>query len=857
MIPVELRLTNFMSYKYMDEPLNFSSIHTAVLCGPNGHGKSSLLDAITWAIWGRARGVDKRGTGTDDLIHRREPNMQVEFTFDLEGQRYRIIRARQHKGKTGVSKLEFQILDGGNPRPLTGENINKTQEIINKTLRMDYETFVNSALVMQGRADNFMIKSANERKEILSEILGLSIYDELEELAKEKRKMLTDRLRDIDSHFIHIDQELAQLPAYKEDFKKATAELKAIQAEIKKDEKHLAKLKEEKAVYDMKTAHLAELNAKCTSIKEDIADIDGQLKALKESIHKARELVDKKDEINEAYRELKQLRKKEEDLSSASQKHGDLERQASKLKLVVEQAKSALESNINHLTQRKAELDRELSQKPKIEAALYDNRAKVKEFDKLEQELSAMRDRYSELQQKKASLDASIKAAEAKLDDLQKRRRMLTEGDSCPLCKRPLKEHDRGKLNAEFDSEISLLRTQIDKAKTEASSIEREIGQLTTKGKDLALAVKSKDKLKIEEGVFTEKIKAIDKATAESATISRQLSEQNLKLAQSLYAQDEQAKLSLLSAEIKKLGYSQDDHIRIKERLKELLDYEQLKANLENAQNNIKMAETTSKALAKKKEAKLKSLAEDEKRTDILSNEIVSLKDASEDIRIAGEKLTQKKEIETDSLNRKSAAQARIDNLNNLADKKAELSKERKGIAKEAEIYDKLAFSFSKKGIQALIIENTIPEIEEEANSLLRRLTDGQMSLRFIMQKDQKTGGVVETLDLIITDGELGDRKYELFSGGEAFRINFAVRIALSKLLARRAGARLETLVIDEGFGTQDEEGKERLIEAISAIQNDFKKIIVVTHLEDLKEIFPARIEVTKKRGVGSVATVI
>ncbi len=857
MIPVELRLTNFMSYKYMDEPLNFSSIHAAVLCGPNGHGKSSLLDAITWALWGRARGVDKRGTGTDDLIHRREPNMQVEFTFDLEGQRYRVIRARQRKGKTGVPKLEFQVLNGDSPRPLTGENINKTQETINKTLRMDYETFVNSALIMQGRADNFMTKSANERKEILSEILGLSIYDELEELAKEKRKALTDRLHDIDSRFTHIDQEIEQLPIYKENFKKAAAELKAIQSEIKKDEKALAKLREEKAVYDMKAARLTELNTKCANTKEDIVAINEQLKALEESIHKARELVGRKGEIDLAYLELAQLRKKEEELSVAAQKHSDLERQAGELRFAIEQARSALESNINHLAQRKMELEKELSQKPKIEAALSANRSKIKELDKLEQELSTMRDRYGELQQKKAGLDASTKAAEAKLDDLQTKRRMLTDGDSCPLCKRPLGEHDRGKLNAEFDSEISLLRMQIDKAKTEASSIERDINQLTTKGKDLALAVKSKDKLKVEEGSFTEKIKAIDKATAESATISRQLSEQNLKLSQSLYAQESQAKLSRLSSEIKKLGYSQDEHLRIKERLKELIIYEQLKANLENAQNNIKMAETTSKTLAKQKETKLKSLVEDEKKINILSGEIASLKDVSEDIRLAGERLAQKREIETDAINRKSAAQARIDNLNNLAEKKAELSKDRKDIAKEAEIYDKLAFSFSKKGIQALIIENTIPEIEEEANSLLHKLTDGQMSLRFITQKDQKTGGVVETLDLIITDGDLGDRKYELFSGGEAFRINFAVRIALSKLLARRAGARLETLIIDEGFGTQDEEGKERLIEAISAIQNDFKKIIVITHLEDLKETFPARIEVTKKRGIGSVATLI
>jgi exonuclease SbcC len=85
-----------------------------------------------------------------------------------------------------------------------------------------------------------------------------------------------------------------------------------------------------------------------------------------------------------------------------------------------------------------------------------------------------------------------------------------------------------------------------------------------------------------------------------------------------------------------------------------------------------------------------------------------------------------------------------------------------------------------------------------------------------------------------------------MYSGGEAFRVNFAIRLALSKVLAHRAGARLQTLVIDEGFGSQDTEGRQRLIEAINQVRGDFEKILVITHLEELKDAFPARIEVEK-----------
>jgi DNA repair protein SbcC/Rad50 len=134
----------------------------------------------------------------------------------------------------------------------------------------------------------------------------------------------------------------------------------------------------------------------------------------------------------------------------------------------------------------------------------------------------------------------------------------------------------------------------------------------------------------------------------------------------------------------------------------------------------------------------------------------------------------------------------------------------------------------------------------------LALMTDGRMHVKLESQKETQKGDVVETLDINITD-ELGTRKYEMFSGGEAFRIDFAVRIALSRLLAHRAGAPLSTLIIDEGFGTQDSSGIEKIKEAITSIQDDFEKILVITHITDFKDAFPARIEVVKTAEGSSV----
>ena len=126
-------------------------------------------------------------------------------------------------------------------------------------------------------------------------------------------------------------------------------------------------------------------------------------------------------------------------------------------------------------------------------------------------------------------------------------------------------------------------------------------------------------------------------------------------------------------------------------------------------------------------------------------------------------------------------------------------------------------------------------------------LTENRMSLKLQLTEGRKSRGgrASEELDIKVAD-EVGTRSYETYSGGEAFRINIAIRIALSKLLARRAGAPLQTLFIDEGFGSQDSEGQERLIEAIESIKDDFHKIIVITHIERIKEAFPIRIDVIK-----------
>jgi exonuclease SbcC len=175
---------------------------------------------------------------------------------------------------------------------------------------------------------------------------------------------------------------------------------------------------------------------------------------------------------------------------------------------------------------------------------------------------------------------------------------------------------------------------------------------------------------------------------------------------------------------------------------------------------------------------------------------------------------------------------------------------------KDTRIYRELVKAFGRDGIQALLIDQAIPELQDEANRILSRLTGNRTQVTMESLGELKGGGTKETLDIRISD-EVGERRYELYSGGEAFRVDFAIRIALSKLLARRSGTPLQTLVIDEGFGTQDEEGLAHLVEAIQTISDEFEKILVITHVDAIKNAFPVRIEVVKEPESGSTFTVV
>ena len=705
MIPLHLHLTNFMPYR--DAEIDFSGIHVGCLTGDNGAGKSSILDAITWAVWGHARA--KRD---DELVHQGQTDMQIDFTFALGGNAYRIIRARKVVKKSGASALDFQVRplpspvnsfsvdgrgaggEGSGWRTIAESSMNATQQKIIDTLRLDYDTFINSAFLLQGHADEFTVKTPTERKRVLADILGLDIWDDYETRAKDKLSSIENELRLIDLRLNEIDEEIKRKPQFE-------AEVAAAQ----------------KAVIDLgdRLRVAEEQYRQAQEAQRSLGRLDAQL-------------TDLTKRIAQAERELASV---ERDLAIARGKADE----------------SPLLKELND-TQQKLEA---LAQREPVRDQLRQHKSTLQE------DAATLKGQNNQLGPETEPLKARIVLLEASTDPL------------CPTCGQALTPEHRRQVVAELQAEVQARRKLYAANQARLKAIQTEVAAADSNLAKVDAELRGFAALTRREAELKAAIEAAQEAARSIEHLVKRRSEwQGTLLVDRQNRADLAAQIGAARAGLGDLAQLQTEYERVRR------DEAHTRQALGAAEQKLAACD----ALLKQREVK------------------------------------------------------RVD---------------RKQWAAAKGLYEELRLAFGKKGVPAMIIEAAIPEIEDEANALLTRITGGRMHLRFDTQRETVKGDTVETLDIKIAD-ELGTRPYELFSGGEQFRVNFAVRIALSKLLARRAGAQLQTLVIDEGFGALDSVGRDKLVEAINVIQDDFQRILVITHLDELKDAFPVRIEVTKTR---------
>jgi len=324
------------------------------------------------------------------------------------------------------------------------------------------------------------------------------------------------------------------------------------------------------------------------------------------------------------------------------------------------------------------------------------------------------------------------------------------------------------------------------------------------------------------------------------------------------YSRDAQKQLAKLDKELAALGYDIAAHVAIRKAEASGREVEEQFTSLKSAREVMKQLDSELSALQADIRHRVSEIHGQEKQYEKVLRVLQETEANAPDLDLAESELLRLREQENQARDEVTRARQLVDVLSSLRQRRQGYATEREQKQVLIARHRALERAFGKDGIPALLIEQALPQIESRANDLLDRLSDGRMSIKFNTMaeyKDRKREDLKETLDILISDGA-GLRDYEMFSGGEAFRVNFAIRLALSEVLAQRKGARLQTLVIDEGFGSQDAQGRQRLIEAINIVRGDFAKVLVITHMDELKDAFPTRIEVEKTDNGSTVKVV-
>jgi DNA repair protein SbcC/Rad50 len=903
MIPLQLQIKNFLSYGPSIQTIDFSPHHLICLSGKNGHGKSALLDAITWALWGQARKISNTAKADQGLLHLGQTQMMVIFDFLCNNQRYRIKREYAHTYGKPYAALEFGLINDEQSGfiPLTEKTIRTTQEKIEQTIHINFDTFINSAFLKQGSSNEFSKKSPKDRKEILAAILGLNHYEALRKRALEKAReytfeknnllalnqkiesqlqeepALVTELETIHAKLTHttaqeqlLKEQVAALNARKKDIATQRNEHKI--TALKLEQLHTAFHQQVQALQETRAAWRAVAQKQRTTASKPL--LEKQKQELLAQIDLHQKTVHQKLTLKDQYLQLQ-----EQAYARKQAVHAAYVQQEQEKKLQWESCKHAqalLHEQLKQCTIAQEQLQGASHTVSKTIEELTTSTKSAVENGAHEQMLSAQFEKRKEHYHRFISQG---KWHQAELEALLKKQELVQneQDPACPLCEQNLSASRKRFLKHKFIEQERFLAHRIARLAQITKKLKELLLHQHTQLETIKKDTHAQQLLQItlaqhrtNHTQYQQELQVLEQKKKELETQYRAC--QNAALAahqEWLSVQQEGSKSVEQDAPLAALAQQMQS---IQKEIATLVctqeEQEAVRAQLEQVEQQLSFFATLAQeeALQPKRFevilrlcAELKRIKQEKARLQtalsadaLLGQQEQELLHTEKQTLQALEQILKEKEA---LIHTKGSLEQRKKHLETVRAEHAQAIQKITKLEQTSAEFLAIAHATSKDGIQALLIEDAIPEIEQEANLLLSKLTDNQAHIMIESLRDLKKGGTKETLDIKISDS-VGVRPYELFSGGEAFRIDFALRIAISKLLARRAGTSLQTIIIDEGFGSQDEEGLAHIMDAIYAIQEDFAKVIIVSHLPLMKEQFPVHFMVEKKAH-GSCITVL
>ena len=920
MRPVYLKISAFGPYAGVTE-FDFEKLGTGglyLITGNTGAGKTTIFDAITYALYGDPSGNNREVSMLRSKYADESTPTEVELRFRYYGKEYTVKRnpeyERASKRGSGTTKqianAEFIYPDG---KVIT--KIKDVDNAVKAVIGIDRNQFCQIAMIAQGDFLKLLLAPTKERMQIFRHIFKTELYSTLQDRLRRESGSLADECETIKRSIaqyiggIVCDRDsVTSLEVEKAKRGDLTTEdtVALIEGLISDDEDKEASLSENKATYQKKLDEIKALIAKAR-------DIEAARMDLKRNEEKASRLAEERISVNEAYENAKAKEPEAESFSEEAARIKAILPEYDELALkqnevnktrhfiesagarigVLEHGITALGDEIKALTDEAETLQNAGEDKLRLEAKKKDLKSRAEKFASLKTSitsLEATREQYLKAlgtYESKArvatSVDAEYRACNKAYLDAQAGilADTLTSGMACPVCGST--DHPSIAVkpeNAPTKMELDILQKKAAKANNESNSA-RDIagglkGALDEKEKSVTEGIKEllgDVSLEDASDSIEDKIASIKSGVKD---IDSKISEENKKIARKSEIND------LLPRKTEEYENKQNEILDVRNEITrksaESKTFEsriaELKAKL--SFESKAMAEEEIAALTRAADQIKVAIESAQKKLGECNEEIASLKSAREEIlkRLdGGAEIDIEKEaarqavleekldaIEKEEKTVHSRISANITCLENIKAKVGSLIESERKYSWVKALSNTANGNISGKEkimLETYIQMNYFDRIVSRANSRLMIMTDGQYDL--VRRREALTKQSQSGLDLDVIDHYNGSqRSVKSLSGGESFKASLALALGLADEIQSSAGGiKLDTMFIDEGFGSLDEDSLSQAMKALTSLADNNRLVGIISHVGELKQKIDKQIVVTKDKSGGSKAEII
>jgi DNA repair protein SbcC/Rad50 len=798
--PLHLTVEGFTSFRERVE-LDFTGLDLFAVTGPTGAGKSSLVDALVFALYGQ---VPRVGKEYRQLVSHGAERLSVRLDFGMDGEQYRVVRTARAGGSV-QTRLERR--QGPDWRPMA-DRVKDIGEEIERIVGLDYEAFVRSVVLPQGQFDAFLKGRPDERRRILVALLNLDVYTEMMTIAGRRAGEARTRAE-------FLARQLA------EDYGGATPENAAARRQALEEAQGALEQSERTS------AALAEGQRAALAVRAARQEGEGAARACADERARSEQAARALAAAEAALAQL--VRRAEEHEARAPGAAFDEARYAA-----LREARPAVE-----------QLARVV---PRLEQREADRAALAEELDRCRAALGEAEALRAAREGEEVERQVDAQAAREALEESSRRhaahelRQHLVPGGECPVCAQTVRA--------------------VPAARGEALDAARERSAQAEAARDAARAAAEAARLEVERRRGEERTQAARRDGLVAALAEERRSVQSWReaLVASGFAPLELADpddlLGRIGQELGRLDAAREAQARREDERRKLAE----------ARAARERERAAAQAQAEGARARLEELAA---RRDAAQSRFDGAARALEvivrregwGIPAAGR---QGDEVDWLEARRAEAGRvcaelaglverlkAEVDHLERALARAAELAEEKKGLDAQAALASALALELRGDRFQGYVQHEALARLAADASEHLRGLSQGRYSLR---GDDQ---------EFMVVDHWNAEqvRSVKTLSGGETFLASLALALALAESLAAlsaqgRAGEALGSLFLDEGFGTLDPETLDVVVQAIEALHGGRRLVGVVTHITELAERLPARVEV--RRGpAGSVLGVV